>query len=287
MTLIGLATWEHHADLTAEDRLLAGALRTLGVDVTPVVWSRPHQATRPHAVVIRSCWDYHRRYQEFLAWVTSLEREGVVVLNPPALLRWNAHKRYLIELSERGVTVPALTLITPRDSDDALDTLVPTDCRRVVVKPAISASAYRTWTADYPLSNADRARVRDMLRDGDVVIQRFVDDVITRGEMSFVFIDGTFSHAVRKVPADGDFRVQADHGGRIERVAPPPSQVAAAAEVIARAPVLPLYARVDAVVTDDAFLVMELELIEPHLFFDVVPQPIDRFARAIIARTQP
>ena len=108
-------------------------------------------------------------------------------------------------------------------------------------------------------------RVRDV---GDVLVQPFADEVPRDGEYSFTFIDGAFSHATIKRATAGEFRVQTEHGGRVDRVEASESLVAQAARVLGVLPEMPLYARVDGIARGDAFLLMELELIEPNLFLE-------------------
>ncbi|HSA54530.1 MAG TPA: hypothetical protein VLE53_02450 [Gemmatimonadaceae bacterium] len=279
---IALATAEHLPDLTTDDQHLLLALRARGVRAEPLVW-QDTGVDLPDAVIIRSCWDYHLRVEEFFDWVDRLDRAGVTVLNPPSLLSWNAHKRYLDGLSA-VVSVPARIWLA-RGGEEG-DPVLPAEWERAVFKPAISASAHETWLAELPLGDAQRTRLRDQRARSDVMAQRFVNEILTAGELSFVFIDGQYSHAVGKRPAAGDFRVQAEHGGSAELAHPRSSEIRTAAAVVAAAPAIPLYARVDAVVTPAAFQLMELELIDPQLFFIEAAQPLDGFVEAILARVR-
>lgn len=278
---IALATAQHLPDLTPEDRLLQAALRARGVDADPLVWSDFHDAPRPDAVLIRSCWDYHLRVEEFFHWLEGLERAGVLLLNPLSLLRWNAHKRYLDELATAAAAPPRVWFSRGcREPEHN----IPPEWGRVVIKPAVSASAYETWVADLPLGDAERMRLRTSCAGGDVMAQRYVREIETAGEVSFVFIAGQYSHAVRKHSAPGDFRVQVEFGGRVRAEAAGAREIGLAAAVLAAAPEVPLYARVDAVVTRAAFHLMELELIDPQLFFLEASQPLDRLVEATLAR---
>lgn len=280
---IALATAAHLPDLAPDDQPVLAALRARGVHAMPLVWSEPGPE-RPDVVVIRSCWDYHLRTREFFDWVNTLRESGVIIINPLPLLAWNAHKRYLIELAAVAPVPPIVWLPAGSDADAPLG--LPREWTDVVVKPAISASAHDTWQAKLPLDRTARSRIGRMREKGDVMVQRFVREIVTQGETSFVFIDGAFSHAVQKLPAAGDFRVQAEHGGRAAAAAPRERDIRMAAAVVAVAPDAPLYARVDAVVTPDAFHLMELELIDPQLFFLENSQAVERFVKALIRRSR-
>ena len=106
MTRIALATCAKLPTLNEDDLLLVPALRELGVTSVPAVWDSPDVCWEEfQGVVVRSCWDYHHRLEEFRAWVARLERAGIPVWNPPAVLRWNSHKGYLRDLAARGVPI--------------------------------------------------------------------------------------------------------------------------------------------------------------------------------------
>jgi glutathione synthase/RimK-type ligase-like ATP-grasp enzyme len=99
-----------------------------------------------------------------------------------------------------------------------------------------------------------------------MLVQAFVEE-IEHGEYSLVFFDNRYSHAVLKTPAPRDFRVQLDHGGTHGAVDPPPGVVEQGERVLAATGGSHAYARVDLVVAGGQCLLMELELIDPVLFF--------------------
>jgi hypothetical protein len=257
---IALATSEGWPELSPDDRELAPELAKLGCHATPVVWNDPAVDWRSFdLVVIRSCWDYHLRPDEFRGWLDRLDRLRVPVGNTSDTIRWNMHKRYLRELATEGIPVVS----EPQQ---------PTD--KVVVKPAISASAYETHVFD------DLSAARETIgRLGDVIVQEFIPEIVTRGEWSLMLFGGEFSHAVRKLPKEGDFRVQHEFGGRYLLEAPPPAVMTLAQRVLSVVDVL--YARVDIVEAARGPLLMELELIEPGLFLKMGPAAARRFAAAI------
>jgi glutathione synthase/RimK-type ligase-like ATP-grasp enzyme len=206
------------------------------------------------------------------------------VFNSPAIIRWNADKRYLLDLARHGIaTIP--TMIVEGGGADAIVRLAAAEAwTRFVVKPAISASGYETYAFNAPIDDRAIGALRRAASVGDVLVQPFADEVQRDGEYSFIFINGRFSHATIKRAAAGEFRVQAEHGGRADAIDATDSLVSQAARVLSVLPEIPLYARVDGIVRGDAFLLMELELIEPNLYFEHRDGAALRMARAIAAR---
>ncbi|HEX9486309.1 MAG TPA: hypothetical protein VF976_04555 [Gemmatimonadales bacterium] len=267
MKRIALATYAKQPSLNEDDLLLVPALREFDVTAVPAVWDSPEVCWEDfQGVVVRSCWDYHHRLEEFLAWVTGLERAGVPVWNSPALLRWNSHKGYLRDLAARGVPIVPTRWLARGRQVGLAQLLRDERWSDAVVKPAVSASATDTWRTSAATAGADQGRLEELLRAGDVMVQPFIDEVRDPGEWSLIFFGSRFSHAVRKRPAPADYRVQWEFGGTAAPLAPPPRLIADAEAVMAAVPGHPLYARVDGVERDGRLMLMELELIEPHLF---------------------
>jgi len=283
MKTIAFVTYEKLPDLDPGDRLAAALLRQHGVRVVPAVWDSPHVAWGElDAVVVRSTWDYYAKHAAFTRWISRIESLRVPMWNPPALLRWNSDKRYLRDLAARGVPVtPSLWL--ERGSGDTLaEVMERTGWSDVVVKPVVSANGWRTWRASRSSALYRQNDFRQMLAEGGVVVQRFVEEVRSEGEWSFVFFGGAFSHAVLKRPNAGDFRVQLEYGGAATRVTAPAELVAQAENVLAAVSLPWLYARVDGCVVDGRLQLMELEMLEPSLFLEIASHAPQRFAAAIM-----
>ena len=206
------------------------------------------------------------------------------VWNPTRLVRWNLSKRYLLELAAAGVpTVPTVVL-----ECDAASQLPAVLAQRrwvtAVVKPLVSASAHDTVL----IRDGDVGPVAAALRAGTIrqpiLVQPFVEEIVTHGEWSVIFIDGEITHTVLKRPGPGEFRVQPAHGGSAHALPAPAGVLAAAQRAVAALPVAPLYARIDGVETRDGFRVMEVEVNEPALAFTLKPGAADTFAEAISRR---
>ncbi len=231
-------------------------------------------------VVLRSPWDYVERPAAFGRWLDELDRNGVEVHNPTALVRWNIHKSYLVELAERGVpTVP--TAVLPAGRHVAMADLPWPD---VVVKPAIGASARLTVHTARLDAAAAQQHLDRLVGAEDAVVQPYLSSIAEHGEISVVVVAGVATHAVAKRPAPGDWRVQRELGGTVTLVPVSTELLAAAATTIAALATMPSYARVDLIRdADGQLLLIEVELIEPELWFDLAPHAATALAAHVIS----
>jgi len=280
MRKIAFATCERLPDLTEDDRLMIGPLRRHSIEVSPLVWDSG-DAQGPGSIVIRSCWDYHYKPQQFLRWIRQTVGQGTTLWNPARVVGWNLNKAYLRDLKRQGVATPE-TVWLERGARARLRTVIEEQgWQKGVVKPLISATAFRTWVTSPETAKSEQGDFDEVLSESGAMVQRFVDEVQTRGEWSFMFFGGEYSHAVLKRPKAGDFRVQEEYGGYAESVKPAPPLIEQARGIIELVPGRLLFARVDAVEVDGSLWLMELELIEPHLFLSCDPLAPQRFAEAI------
>ena len=279
---IALVTSADYPHLSDDDRPLIPAFAARGATAEPARWDDPAVRWAEYDLsILRSCWDYHLRAAEFRAWLQQLEDARVRVLNPPSLVRWNMDKRYLAGLREKGMAIPRTVWLDRGEDIRLAEVLAGAAITQAVVKPAISASATDTWRLHAADADEHEPAFRALLHRGDVMVQEFVNEVVSDGELSVVFIAGAFSHAVRKRPAAGDFRVQEHHGGTAKVVTPAPEILAQAGRIAALLPAPWLYARIDGVIVGETFTLMELECIEPTLYLGA--GAYDRFVVAALA----
>jgi len=282
---VALVTSEALPNLFEDDLLLVTALNELAIESQPAVWSDTGiDWLAFDALVIRTPWDYFVRPVEFRAWLDARIASGVRMCNSSTILDWNFDKRYLQDLAAAGVSLVP-TIVVPRgESPDIVALARARGWDDIVIKPTISGGAYGTHR--FRLDEADRYRddVARTLRDRGLLIQPFLPEVLSAGELSLLFFDGVFSHAVLKRPKDGDYRVQFQFGGTTEPVDVRREWMEGARACIAAAPALPVYARVDGVIQNGQFLLMELEVFEPLMFLAQHPDAPGRFARAVQGR---
>lgn len=275
---IALVTGAEMAKPDPETHYLVAALAQLGVAADIVPWDAPVDWATWPLVVVRTPWDYFRRLPEFLAWAERTRRLARFV-NPYEVIDWNSHKQYLRGLAEAGIaTVPTLWL--DHGCGDARARLAARGWGEVVVKPAVSIGAIGALRAA-ALDPACLEHLDRLVAEGDVMVQPFVASVAEAGEVSLVYFGGRFSHAIRKQPAPGDFRVQDMYGGTVHPHQPTAAELAVADAVLARTPAPTTYARIDLVEFDGAPALMEAELIEPELFLGATPEAAMNFARVL------
>jgi hypothetical protein len=283
MLRIALATSSKYPNLTQDDRLLLRPLADRGIEAEPAIWDDPARDWSSFdAVVIRSCWDYHLKYEAFLSWIGSLEGARIPVWNSAALVRWNANKSYLRDLEAKGISIVPTFWPEAGDPVCLREKLRELDWTKAVVKPRISATAHRTHLIAAEDADAVQEVFHELQSTPGVMLQKFMNSIVNEGEWSLIFFGGQFSHPVLKKAKAGDFRVQSDFGGT-DQAADPPAQVLQSAIHIVRTVEPTLYARVDGVIDDGQFRLMELELIEPALSLASHPAAPSRFAEAIAA----
>ncbi len=274
---IALATYTQLPDLDADNALLIPALAERGLRARPVVWNDPSvDWSLPKVTVIRSTWDYHHQRSTFLAWA-----EGVARLhdlwNPLELLRWNTHKFYLRDLEQQDIPIiPTLWLEQGTRADLAV-LMKQHGWPKVIIKPAVSASAYATMLVTVATVQAGQAHLDQLLSTADMLLQPFLSTVTSSHERSLIFIAGQCTHAIERMPA-----LDLDLSGQDRLIVPQEEELLLSRKILGLLPVAPLYARVD-LIQDEAgtLCLMELELVEPGLWLAYAPHAVQLFADAL------
>lgn len=276
---ITLVTERRFPELTPDDAMLYAALKDRGFNVRVAVWSDLSIDWRDSRVtLVRSTCDYYRHADTFSAWIRHVDRSSFL-LNPSSMLLWNMHKRYLHELSSRGInTVP--TWYVAQGSSHNLRAI----CRQfgwddIIVKPCVASGAFGSLRFELPdgVRHA-QAYLDAVASERDAMVQPFLSSVRSSCERCLVFIGGEFSHATRKEP-DVNFSSSWQTAHTATN-----AEIYFARQVLDALPCVPLYARVDVLpIRDDELVLMELELIEPSLYFRIHPPSIARMASLLAA----
>ena len=268
-------------DLEISD--LSENLKQAGFNVSIVPWDGDVRWEAFDLVLVKSTWDYFRRLPEFLAWANKTSKI-TALQNPSSVIAWNADKRYLGYLERRGVPTIPSSFVAPLSIDSSLQNILDRfGTNEIVIKPAISIGAFGALRVNASDPRA-LAHIRAIELDGHVLIQPFVSSILDDGEVSLIYFNGLFFHAVRKRPSNGEYRVQDHHGGTVHPHLPDEHELAVAEAALAVAPTATLIARVDLVTIEERPHVIELELIEPALFLSSDPMSTRRLIDAICAR---
>ena len=284
---LAIASSRQFPSVHPDDAHLVATLERLGVQATVCVWNDPQvEWTAFDAVLIRTIWDYFEHYAAFRGWLDMLDRLDVITINDTKTLRWNSDKRYLLDLEREGVPIIPTHVAHGGSLQHALSSMSERD---VVIKPTVSGGAWHTVRGKTGTPACQQA-IDALPKHLDYLVQPFVPEIASEGEWSLMFFDNTFSHAVLKRPTAGDYRVQEQHGGRTAPATPDDSIVHAAGKTLLATAALGYrnlaYARVDGVMVNGQFLVMELEVIEPSLFLTGNPDAAERFAQHLVERLQ-
>jgi glutathione synthase/RimK-type ligase-like ATP-grasp enzyme len=272
------------ADLEAfecYDHLLYQPLADRGWEVFEVPWqSTSVNWDRFDAVVIRSPWDYQDYPAPFMQVLETIHQSSARLENSLAIVKWNLDKRYLREIRQKGIEIVPThwqDRLQPAEIPSLFDAR---DTNELIIKPVISAGADHTYRVGRNIDSKLQDKIESVFANRPLMIQPFMDSIVSEGEYSLFYFAGQYSHAILKVPAKDDFRVQEEHGGSLEAVQATYELRSAGDRTMRALPELPLYARIDFVRTSGGDLALiEIELIEPSLYFNMDPESPQRFAR--------
>lgn len=229
--------------------------------VTVVCWDTYTDYEKNSLIILRSPWNYIKKYDEFMEWLQKLQFK---ILNAPSMVLWSSNKSYLDHLKDKIPIIPSVFVY------DQLTEPIIWD--KVIIKPMIGCCS----------SGIQMGKVSDLIIKPNTIIQPFIESIKSDGEYGFVFIDMKYSHAVHKIPPKHDFRVQSCFGGLEMLYEPTQNEIDEIQDIFDKvATEYLLYGRIDVVRIDGKFHVMEIELVEPDLFMRYFPKSYDTFASAI------
>jgi len=262
----------------SDDELSIEPLAELGWDVRTVSWRDTSVDWNDFdVVVIRTTWDYQRDPAAFLDVLQRIESSDARLENSLDIVKWNLDKRYLRELDGKGVQIVPTIWDVAYDEASLDKWLNQFGTNEIIVKPTVSATAEHT----YRMREFEPA-LTDIFTERSFMVQPFIKNIVAEGEYSLFYFSGEYSHTILKAPKEADFRVQEEHGGIISAVEPTGLLLQAGRKAFDVITPTPLYARVDLVRDEtDNFALMELELIEPALYFRMDDESPKRFAAAM------
>jgi hypothetical protein len=280
-----LLTIESLEGFVADDELLIPPLAARGWQAEFVPWDSTTACWDDFdLVVIRSTWDYYRRWEEYLEVLSRIEASRAQLHNPLDVVRWNIDKRYLAELETRGATIVPTVWQSSFDPGSLPAVRSQFGRGELIVKPNVSAGADATYRLAASATGDSIEAIAHELGTRRVMLQPMIASVVEVGEYSLFYMGGKYSHAILKTPKAHDFRVQEEYGSSIIPVTPEADLLQASEQVMKAVGRTLLYARVDlARLADGTPAVMELELIEPSLYLRYDEGAAERFAEAVVS----
>lgn len=265
-----------------EDEMLLNLFTKHNHQVTLKVWDDPSvDWTSYDIIIIKSTWDYFiGKIEKFYRWLTFIKEKNILCLNYPDLIKWNADKHYLLDIQSAGLNIVPSSIIEKNNLFYADDAFQKFNTDELIVKPTISGGAMNTLRLNKNNAKDQEAQINDWLKEQAYLIQPLKKEVINEGEWSFLFFNGKFSHHLLKVAKEGEFRIQHFFGGKIISPDFDRNLINIAQEYVNKFAPNSLYARVDGVITKNGFELMELELIEPYMFFFTNEQSLENYYNA-------
>lgn len=275
---IALATCGRLPEMSDSDKKLIPEFAKYNIEAIPAIWDDPEIIwTDFDAVIIRNTWDYYTKFPQFVKWLDTLEDKEVKVLNDLKIIRKNSHKFYLKDIIEEGFRVIP-TLFLNNNSEISDDDLL--KYQKMVLKPAVSAGSYKTEILTEGDLNSENIRSKTI--DGDWLLQPFLPEIQTEGEISMIFFGNEYSHSIIKKPNEGDFRVQKQFGGKYLPYSPCPELLTELNPVFKVFGEEFLFGRIDGVMLGGKFHIMEIEMLEPDLYFDFFPEKVALFCEKAV-----
>ncbi|MFT6873384.1 MAG: glutathione synthase/RimK-type ligase-like ATP-grasp enzyme [Roseivirga sp.] len=273
---------ENVQNILTEDGLVLDALKANGHRVTRISWSDPEfNWASTKAVIFRTTWDYFDRFEEWKAWLASTSKLTQMI-NPYALINWNMDKHYLRDLHDRGINIPATRYIEIGEETNLKALYHETGWTDCILKPCVSGASRHTYKLNIDTLQEHEEIFQTLIVKEAMMLQPFQKNVVEKGEVSLMVMGGEFTHAVLKVAKPGDFRVQDDFGGTVHLYDPSSEEIVFAEKAVAACDPQPTYARVDIIRdNNDQLALIELELIEPELWFRLKPEAAQVLARAL------
>lgn len=273
---------ENVQNILTEDGLVLDALKANGHRVTRISWSDPEfNWASTKAVIFRTTWDYFDRFEEWKAWLASTSKLTQMI-NPYALINWNMDKHYLRDLHDRGINIPATRYIEIGEETNLKALYHETGWTDCILKPCVSGASRHTYKLNIDTLQEHEEIFQTLIVKEAMMLQPFQKNVVEKGEVSLMVMGGEFTHAVLKVAKPGDFRVQDDFGGTVHLYDPSSEEIAFAEKAVAACDPQPTYARVDIIRdNNDQLALIELELIEPELWFRLKPEAAQVLAKAL------
>ncbi len=251
-----------------EDGLVMDGLEKLNLRTIKKDWNDTNfNWSSTKSAIFRSTWDYFDQFSNFRNWLDLIKNQCYLI-NPYEQINWNLDKHYLLDLQKLDLPIVESVFVSKKTQLNLETISKSKNWKDIVIKPTISGAARHT----YHLKNDEIKKFQDkwlsLTNNEDFMVQEFQKNILSTGEIAVMIFGGEYSHSVQKKAKKGDFRVQDDFGGSVEKINPSLEIIELAEKTIKSLKTMPLYARVD-IIFDNVSnpVISELELIEPELWF--------------------
>jgi len=269
-----------------ENEDLLPLLQNKGLDISAEIWDDPLVDWEKYDVaLLKTPWDYHQKFDQFKLWLEKIESLNVKLLNDYKIVRWNMDKHYLLEIAAAGFDIIPSIFLKQGWNEELKPLFEKLGSDKIIIKPCVSGGSRNTIILDKNTALADKRRVLNLVSEGDFIVQPLMPQ-IREGEWSFIFFNGKYSHTIIKRPKTGDFRVQQIFGGTIEIASPDQHYIDHAELYVSRFAKDTLYTRVDGLMVDANFILMEIELVEPFLYLSYHPDAVERYFQALVTQLE-
>ena len=251
-----------------EDGLVIEGLEKLNLKTIKKDWNDTNfNWSSTKSAIFRSTWDYFDQFSNFRNWL-DIVKDQCYLINPYEQINWNLDKHYLLDLQKLDLPIVESIFVSKKTQLNLETISKSKNWKDIVIKPTISGAARHT----YHLKNDEIKKFQDkwlsLTNNEDFMVQEFQKNILSSGEIAVMLFGGEYSHSVLKKAKKGDFRVQDDFGGSVEKINPSLDIIKLAEKTIKSLKTMPLYARVDIIFDNgNKPVISELELIEPELWF--------------------
>lgn len=282
---IAILTSAEMPDMLPYDIEVISILNKRGVETSVFIWdeiisNNPNELKNYDAILIRTIWDYFKKYDQYIKLLNILESTGIQIFNPVEILRWNMNKQYLNELQGKGIEIIP-TIFNSNNADDSFKKAVSLGWEKMVLKPLISGNSYHTFVIEANNEPFFDQLVKIYFQSRPYMLQEFIPE-ISDGEISVIYFSNGYSYSVRKVPKKGDYRVQFDFGGIYHFEDINPEIKIICDRISNHIGENLLYQRVDGLWRNGKFLIMEVELIEPDLYLNLSNEAKNQWVDSLV-----
>ena len=267
-----LLTMKDLSKFECYDNLIVNPLEEMGWICDQVPWdtNKLIDWDQYDSVIIRSTWNYQENFLKFINVLKEINSSSADLQNPIDIVEWNLNKQYLKDLEDKNIKIVPSQWFKNFIPKEIIQSFLNFNSKKIIIKPCISANADFTYILEEKTALSKLKTLKKDFIDKEFIIQPFIQDIKNEGEYSLIYFGNTLSHVLLKTPKVGDFRVQEEHGGTLKSIINPEQALFRFGKnVINKLPRTCLYSRVDIVRNKNEFLLMEVELIEPSLYFNM------------------